>query len=52
MKPLAILFAVQASAVSFVKYYQDFWDLPSLLSFGSLLAFSGYLIAHFVSFKK
>ncbi|UOE38132.1 hypothetical protein [Chryseobacterium oryzae] len=52
MKPLVILFAVQSSAVSFVKYYQDFWDLPSILSFGSLLAFSGYLIVHFLNFKK
>ncbi|WP_407401308.1 hypothetical protein [Chryseobacterium sp.] len=52
MKPLALLLVVQTSAVLFTKYYQDMWDLPSIISFGSLLAFSGYLIVYLVKFIK
>lgn len=52
MKSNTILFAVQACAAAFAKYYRDMWDLPSIISFGSLLAFSGYLIVYLVKFIK
>lgn len=48
MKPLAILFAAQASAVAFTNYYHEIWDIPSIVSFGTLIISAGYLIVNFI----
>lgn len=48
MKPLAILFAAQASAATFTNYYHEIWDLPSIISFGSLIISAGYFFINFI----
>ncbi|MCW3169410.1 hypothetical protein OMO38_12855 [Chryseobacterium sp. 09-1422] len=48
MKPIAIPFAAQASAATFINYYHEIWDLPSIISFGSLVISAGYLIVNFL----
>lgn len=48
MKSIAILFAAQASAASFTNYYHEIWDIPSMISFGTLFISAGYLIVNFI----
>ncbi|WP_262150366.1 hypothetical protein [Chryseobacterium foetidum] len=48
MKPIAILCAAQASVATFTNYYHEIWDIPSILSFGTLIISAGYLIVNFI----
>lgn len=48
MKPIAILCAAQASAAALTNYYHEIWDIPSIMSFGTLIISAGYLIVNFV----
>ncbi|WP_157844175.1 hypothetical protein [Chryseobacterium sp. Leaf180] len=52
MKHIISLLAIHASAVSFTHYYNEIWDLPSVVSLGSLVASSGYLITSMIYFRS
>lgn len=52
MKHIISLLAIQTSAVTFTHFYDEIWDLPSILSLCSLVASSGYLIASMIYFRS